>query len=130
MTNSLAPSAIRDINVWSPRLRDPFLEIMAPERLTHTWGECIDGMTKISRQRNGNICGDALPYIRCPTLIMHGGNDPMISTRRQHILCDSIPNAEYYEIENGKHNVHLRYADEFNRAVAEFLLRKVAIADS
>lgn len=28
----------------------------------------------------------------------------------------------YFEFENGKHNIHLRYADEFNDIVSKFLL--------
>lgn len=34
-----------------------------------------------------------------------------------------FPN-RYYEFPNGKHNIHLRYADEFNEVVSKFIQNK------
>lgn len=115
---------IRDVRKWSAKMRQPLEEIYGIEGFARLWSDWIDGLNAIARcSEDGDICRKALPLIRCPTLIVHGVKDPMIAAEHVPYLRKHIEHTEYLDFKEGKHNVHLRYADEFNRAVADFLRR-------
>lgn len=109
-------------------MRQPLEDIYGAEGFARLWSDWIDGFHAIARcSADGDICREALPQIRCATLIVHGAKDPMIAAEHVPYLRQHIARTEYVEFAEGKHNVHLRYADEFNRAVAAFLQRPQVI---
>lgn len=55
---------------------------------------------------------------------MHGVNDPFVSEQDQYEILELVENSELHQIVGGKHNIHLTFTEEFNRVMAEFLLRK------
>lgn len=91
--------------------------------MSNTWTECVEGLKALYGDRKGDMCSHALPFIRCPTLVVCGSNDPLVPMEMQFVLRDKIANAELHTVVGGRHNMHLHKADEFNRAVAEFLQR-------
>uniref|UniRef100_UPI00398E96D1 valacyclovir hydrolase isoform X3 n=1 Tax=Pristiophorus japonicus TaxID=55135 RepID=UPI00398E96D1 len=71
---------------------------------------------------NGNICQDLVPLIKCPTLIIHGEKDPMVPRYHPDYLHKHIRGSRLHLMAEGKHNLHLRFAKEFNCLVEEFLI--------
>ncbi|XP_053570648.1 valacyclovir hydrolase-like isoform X3 [Bombina bombina] len=69
----------------------------------------------------GNICRHLLPLIKCPTLIIHGNKDAMIPPVHPQFLHKQIKGSRLHLIPDGNHNLHLRYAEEFNKLVEHFL---------
>lgn len=104
-------------------MRQPLEAIYGVEGTARLWSDFVDGMAAIVRQKDGNIGQEMLPKIRCATLIARGGLDAMVSPAESADLGKSISGAEYFEIAKGRHNFHLRFADEYNRVVCEFLTR-------
>lgn len=115
--------SIRDVSKWSEKMRQPMEDMYGKEGFAQLWSDWIDALLAIYKERNGNICREHLPNIVCPTLIVHGAKDPMIAAEHVPYLLEHIKNTELFVFPDGKHNIHLRYADEFNDLVAKFLLK-------
>ena len=81
----------------------------------------MDGFGRFLTENDGDICKSALPGIKCPTLIVHGQKDPLVPHFHPEYLNEHIANSRLHVMPEGRHNLHLRYADEFNKLVAEFL---------
>lgn len=115
--------SIRDVSKWSEKMRQPMEEMYGKEGFPKLWSEWIDALKAIYTERGGNICKDKLANIKCPTLIVHGAKDPMIVPEHVPFLQNNIKNTELHVFPDGKHNIHLRYAKEFNEIVVKFLLK-------
>ena len=72
--------------------------------------------------RGGDICSERVHDISCPTLVIHGAKDAMVAPEHVDFLHETIPFASKYIFEDGKHNLHMKYKDQFNAMVSEFLL--------
>ena len=59
--------------------------------------------------------------IKNETLILTGGKDRIVPVQNSVNLAEKLPNAKLEIIENGSHLFFIENADEFNRAVREFL---------
>ncbi|XP_055902589.1 valacyclovir hydrolase [Eupeodes corollae] len=115
---------MRDVSTWSQRMREPLEKLYGPERFAEIWSEWIDAMLEFFKQRNGNFCREDIEKIVVPTLILHGVKDPMIAEEHIPYIRKRILGCRYYSFPEGKHNIHLKYSDEFNNVVANFLLQK------
>lgn len=116
---------IRDTKRWPKQLRECFEdEFGGPDELARCWSESIAGTRTLAQSSNdGDFCSHLLPLIRCPTLLVHGTADPIVTTDAQREILDKIPIAELHQIPGGGHNVHILAADVFNRLIADFLQR-------
>ncbi|ALC47239.1 CG5377 [Drosophila busckii] len=112
--------AIRDVAMWSPRMRKPMEELYGIEGFAKLWSDWVDAACAFYEQRNGDFCCKEVAQIKAPTFILHGSKDPMIAPEHVPWLKQRLPMARYHEFPEGKHNIHLRYAEEFNRLVADF----------
>ncbi|GAB0100583.1 valacyclovir hydrolase-like [Sergentomyia squamirostris] len=113
--------SIRDVSRWSEKMRLPMEEMYGKEEFPKLWSAWIDVCIKIYTDKNGNLCKDFLKDIICPTLIVHGEKDPMLLAEHVPYLLKNIKQAKLFTFPEGKHNVHLRYFEEFNKIVAKFL---------
>jgi valacyclovir hydrolase len=109
---------VRDLSTWSAHMRES-LEAIYGDSLQHLWSAWCDALQAIFHA-NGEICRQRLHLIRCPTLILHGAHDPLVPDLHPRLLQQGIPNARLHVFPEGRHNIHLRYAGEFNQLVREF----------
>jgi 3-oxoadipate enol-lactonase len=56
-----------------------------------------------------------------PTLVIAGSDDRMIPLEYSQFLADNIPGAQIKIIEGGSHAMNWEQADQFNRAVLDFI---------
>ncbi|KAH8367450.1 hypothetical protein KR200_005918 [Drosophila serrata] len=115
---------IRDVAKWSPRMREPMEKVYGVERFAQLWAEWVDAACAFYDQRDGDFCRSEVEQIKSPTFILHGKKDPMIAAEHIPWLRKHLPQAKYHEFPEGKHNIHLRYAEEFNKLVADFFNKK------
>ncbi|XP_063056723.1 valacyclovir hydrolase [Engraulis encrasicolus] len=115
-------NSVRDVSRWSERMRRPMEEMYGAEYFKNTWSAWVDGISQFTQNPQGSICLELLPQVSCPTLVVHGQKDPMVPSFHPQALLRHIPNARLHEMAEGKHNLHLRFADDFNRLVQDFLL--------
>lgn len=66
---------------------------------------------------------DRIAAIRCPTLVLHGTDDRVISVENARMLAERIPGAELRLLEGAGHVYHSERPEEADRAVLEFLDR-------
>ena len=84
----------------------------------------IDG-SQYYTNRGGDICVSEAKSITCPTLVVHGQKDPLVPDFHPEFLHANIRGSKLHLMPEGRHNIHLRYADEFNSLVRNFLTGKL-----
>ncbi|XP_050349270.1 valacyclovir hydrolase-like [Nymphalis io] len=114
--------AIRDTNKWSKKLLEPLIEVYGKENFPRYWSSWVDAMERIYHANKGNICSDVLKNIKCPTFILYGEKDPLVDCVHVSHLHTHINGSRIHLYPEGKHHIHLRYAEDFNKRVQEFLL--------
>jgi valacyclovir hydrolase len=111
--------AVRSLDSWSSRMRAS-LEALYGEGLQDLWSRYCDAIGAITRA-GGEICRARLHEIRCPTLILHGEQDPLVPSVHPQVFVEGIAGARLYRFPEGRHNIHLAFSREFNRVVRGFL---------
>ncbi|KAH0567424.1 valacyclovir hydrolase-like [Cotesia glomerata] len=113
----------KNIDTWSERMRAPLIAIYGEEYFRKTWTAWVEAMDNIYKNNNGDICKNSLSKIKCPTLIVHGKKDVLVDQSHPEYLKNNIPNSRVEVFEKGAHNMHLRYPEEFNKLITQFLLQ-------
>ncbi len=113
---------VRNLAAWSPRMRES-LEAVYGDGLQEVWSRYCDAIGDLYRA-GGEICRERLGQIQCPTLILHGDQDPLVPAFHPQVFREGIAGSQYYSFPGGRHNIHLVHAAEFNRVVREFLLHE------
>ncbi|XP_038076338.1 valacyclovir hydrolase-like [Patiria miniata] len=116
-----AYEATRDISKWSERMRAPMVEMYGAEYFQKLWSGWIDGIRTICTENRTDICMADCRRITCPTLIVHGEKDAMVPIEHPYFLNQHIRGSRVLMMPEGKHNLHMRYAEEFNRHAEIFL---------
>lgn len=114
--------ATRDVeNTWSDRMKQTHEPVYGDD-LQPMWSAACDAWARIVRgPRGGDICMREAKTIACPTLVVHGAKDPLCLAEHPAWFAENIPGAKLVTFPEGKHNLHLRFADDFNALVREFL---------
>ncbi|XP_050341514.1 valacyclovir hydrolase-like [Bactrocera neohumeralis] len=115
---------LRDVQKWSQRNREIMEKVYGVEGFPKFWSAWVDAADAIYKKRKGDFCCTEVTQIKAPTFILHGKKDTIIAAEHIPYLRERIKDCKYYEFPEGKHNIHLRYADEFNKLVAHFLTQK------
>lgn len=111
----------RHVRNWSPRMREP-LEAMYGSDFPQMWSDWINAMEVVyNSSEGGSLCVSELSWVQCPTLVLHGVQDPLCPQFHAEYLRDHIKGSKLELFVKGKHNLHLRFAKEFNVMVKEFL---------
>jgi 3-oxoadipate enol-lactonase len=66
---------------------------------------------------------DRLGNIRCPTLVLHGTEDRLISPRNARMLAERIPGSTLFLLEGAGHVYHSEQPQAADRVVLDFLRR-------
>lgn len=111
---------VADVAQWSERMRAPMEAVYGKEGFPKLWAEFNRGFREIKTELGGKFCD--LDRIRCPTLVIHGNKDAMVDPVHPEHLRANIKGARLHRFPDGKHNLHLKYKEEFNKMVEEFLL--------
>ncbi|XP_041453879.1 valacyclovir hydrolase-like [Lytechinus variegatus] len=113
--------ATRDVTNWSERMRAPMEAVYGKENFEKIWHGWCDAVANIYSTNNGDLCKAETKNIRCPTLIIHGDLDAMVVPEHPEYLHNTIKGSKLIRWPKAKHNLHLRYADEFNKEAEQFL---------
>lgn len=113
--------AVQDVSKWSDRMRAP-MEAIYGDSFPNLWSSWCEAYRKYY-DAGGDICKEDLNHIRAPTLIIHGAKDAMVAGEHVHFLHNNIKDSEKFIFEDGKHNLHFKYKEEFNEMVDNFLIK-------
>ena len=116
--------ATRDVEAtWSKRMKETHYPVYGAEVCQRMWGSAVDAWAGIFAANNGDVCMAQAKSIKCPTMVLHGAKDPICLSEHPEWFKENIPgdgNTTLHILPDGKHNLHLRYADEVNGLVREF----------
>ena len=116
--------ATRDVEAtWSKRMKVTHYPVYGAEVCQRMWGSAVDAWAGIFAANNGDVCMAQAKSIKCPTMVLHGAKDPICLSEHPEWFKENIPgdgNTSLHILPDGKHNLHLRYADEVNGLVREF----------
>jgi valacyclovir hydrolase len=110
---------IRKISAWSPRAAEGMRAVYG-DALDALWDRYVDGQEALFAA-GGDLYAALLAKVACPTLVLHGARDPLIPGLHPEAIHRGIAGSGLHSFPEGKHNIHLRYADEFNAIVLAFL---------
>jgi valacyclovir hydrolase len=67
------------------------------------------------KRKDGDMCMEEVKRVQCPTLIVHGAKDAVRPQFHADYLKENIRGSEMVIMDEGKHFLHLKYAQEFNQ---------------
>ncbi|CAG7821120.1 unnamed protein product, partial [Allacma fusca] len=82
-------NAIKNVDNWSRRMVEPLLKVYGQEYLQDMWTKFCLAYEEMYAN-GGNICKDKLKDIKCPTLIVQGLKDAMVSVEHAEHLHKNI----------------------------------------
>eukprot|EP00756_Hemistasia_phaeocysticola_P037495 Hpha_TRINITY_DN1669_c0_g1::TRINITY_DN1669_c0_g1_i1::g.48718::m.48718/K18399/BPHL; valacyclovir hydrolase len=112
--------AHRDVEKnWSARMKEMHRATYG-DQLQAMWDDATNAWIRIVREQGGDVCMEEAKRVQCATLVAHGVKDPICLGEHPKWFVENMKDARYHEFPEGKHNLHLRFAEEFNALVAEF----------
>ena len=133
----------------APRVFNRLARMMLPTRLSYTVAQVVEvngqlldqadfmpylhGLSRVEPHwflsllaaAGMHSATDLLPDIRVPTLIVAGDSDGFTPAHLSERMADAIPEAELLVVEGGTHTAPLERPELVDRAVSEFLERRV-----
>ena len=108
---------------WSTRMREPLERVYGgATALQQIWSAWNDSMLDFKALADGVVIpDDVLAQITARTLLLHGVKDPMVPPEHPDLFVRHMDVAARVDFPAGKHNPHLRFAEEFNAHVVRFL---------
>ena len=113
---------IRGINNLNQEMREKWENIYG-DSMQSLWSRWIDSVKDTYEKRNGDLCLEEVKQVQCPTLIVHGAKDAVCPQFHANYLKENIRGSEMVVMEEGKHFLHLKYAQKFNQLTEQFLLK-------
>ena len=110
---------IRKISAWSPRAAQAMRAVYGDE-LDELWDRYVAGQEALFNA-GGDLYAGLLAQVTCPTLVLHGAKDPLIPGLHPEAIHRGIAGSRLHIFEGGKHNIHQRFAEDFNALAFAFL---------
>jgi valacyclovir hydrolase len=87
---------LKNTDNLSNHMKELYLNSYSHEYFQKCWISLYNTLNTIYNEHDGNLCRNLLSRIRCPTLIIHGNLDPMITPEHPHQLKQHISNSRYW----------------------------------
>ena len=85
------------------------------------WTRWCDAQQRLLKT-GGDLCRERLPEIACPTFLLHGGKDLLVPLFHAEFLHEGIAGSRLHIFPEGRHDIHVYYAEAFNELLVDFLL--------
>ena len=112
----------RDVDQWSNRMKVA-MEMTYGGDFPGMWSNWMDGFVGVNSdpERKGDLCMKEVSEVDCPTLVVHGTKDVLCPAFHADYLARNLKDCRLVMWPEGKHNLHLKHHQEFNKLVTEFL---------
>lgn len=112
----------RDIGIWDIKALELYSNVYGEEKFSQFWRKYVDFIMSNLESNDQFDIIDQLHLIKCPTLVLHGTNDPIVNYKR-HVLpvIDNINDIDMVQFKGAAHNIHQARAFEFNSIVTTFV---------
>jgi len=115
-------NTIRRIADWAPKPAAAMRKIYGAG-LDALWDRYVAGQEALF-EAGGDLYGLLLGKVRCPVLVLHGAKDPLVPLFQAEAVARGIARSELRVFPAGRHNIHMRQAEEFNLLTHAFLAEK------
>lgn len=112
---------IWDVYKCSEKTRRSLEALYGYDYLAKTCEKWVDGIGQFKHLPDGNIFWHLLPLVQCPTLIVHREKDPLVPRFHADFIHEHVKGSRLHLMPEGKHNLHLHFANEFNKLAEDFL---------
>jgi pimeloyl-ACP methyl ester carboxylesterase len=83
------------IENWGGKMQDVLVEEYGQDFFVESWQTWMDILLRLQRNKGGEFCSKALHKITCPTYILHGAKDRIVSPKHAKYLHENIKNSKY-----------------------------------
>merc|ERR1712187_453881 len=112
-------NGMRDVEkAWSKRMLETHRAVYGDD--VQPMGSSFCDAMQMIYDAGGDFCEREAKTLRCPTLVLHGEKDPIVPAQHPQSFHENVPGSRMYTFPNGKHNIHQKFAEEFNRRVIDF----------
>lgn len=113
----------RDVETWEPSMLKIYQDCYGVEQFTDLWHRYVDFVVWTLEFEERFDIRHRLNTIKCPTLIVHGQNDPLVDYN-DHIkpLDFQIYDSNIKTFPRASHNLHQAYPKQFNELVSQFII--------
>jgi valacyclovir hydrolase len=115
-------NTIRHIADWAPKPAAAMRKIYGAA-LDDLWERYVAGQEALF-EAGGDLYGLLLGKVRCRVLVLHGAKDPLVPQFQAEAIARGIARSELRVFPAGRHNIHMRQAEEFNLLTYAFLTEK------
>lgn len=118
----LALARARDTSIWEPSILRTYADVYGEQGFGELWRKYVDFVVKSLELPDRFDIRDRLRQIKCPTLVLHGSEDPIISFR-EHVrpIEMQIYDSEVRQLAGLAHNIHQAAPKHFNELLARFV---------
>lgn len=88
--------ATRNIDKWSEKMRASMEALYGTDNFRQLWSSYCDIYQDLLHKNHGEVCRKELPLIKCPTLIVQGGKDPLVPMHHALYLLQHIAKAKLF----------------------------------
>lgn len=123
-----ATARARDTSIWEPSILKCYSDVYGDELFPELWRKYVDFVVKTLELPDQFDIRDQLKHIKCPTLVLHGSNDPIISYEA-HVkpIEAQIYDSQIEQFQGLAHNIHQADPVEFNEVMARFVSSVVVV---
>lgn len=123
MDTAQAIARTRDTSTWNAEIRNNYTGVYGDQLFSDLWRKYVDYIiASLDEPDRVFDIRAKLSAIKCPTLIMHGSEDPIVSYE-QHVkpLEMLIYDSELITFKGLAHNIHQSNPSRFNQLVTSFV---------
>ncbi|KAE9050765.1 hypothetical protein PR003_g2111 [Phytophthora rubi] len=110
-----------DVNSWPQEMREA-AEAKYGADLQDKWAETVEALCGVEREDGGDLYCGHLPFIKCKTLVVSGGQDKFVPPFHSEYLSERIMHSRLEVVPEGGHDLVLSEAERFNALLESFLL--------
>jgi valacyclovir hydrolase len=116
---------MRNTDNWGARARESYEKVYGASEFKDMWAKWVDCFITYIDERDGDVCRTELKNITARSLVIHGEKDFFLTQD----MADEIVNGlkgnnvpvQYVSFPEGKHNLHMKYSQEFARICIDFI---------
>lgn len=121
----LALARTRDVSTWDEGVLQLYTSVYGRDCFSDLWRKYVDYIVstlELEEQERFDV-RDRLNLIKCPTLILHGGKDPIIDFETLvKPLEMQIYDSDIVQFPDSAYNIHQADVHQFNQAMTSFVM--------
>lgn len=112
----------RDTKIWDPNVLQLYSSVYGDQEFDELWHHYVDYVVAALEYECQFDVRQELSQIKCPTLLLHGDNDPIVDFK-SHVkpLEMQIYDSDIMRFKGVAHNIHQASPSRFNKVISTFV---------